>query len=76
METASADACLDINFPHELGKRFSSAPLNEVLWKFVRFVPDFVTCDSCFLYILEGNVLVRVETELANANVSAMLQKT
>jgi signal transduction protein with GAF and PtsI domain len=57
-ESASADAYLDINFLHELGKRISSAPLNEVLWKIVRFVSDFVNCDSCFLYILEGEELV------------------
>jgi signal transduction protein with GAF and PtsI domain len=58
MEAASAESYLDINFLHELGKRISSAPLNEVLWKIVRFVSDFVTCDSCFLYILEGDELV------------------
>lgn len=58
METANADDYLDINFLHELGKKISSAPLSEVLWKIVRFVSDFVNCDSCFLYILEGEELV------------------
>jgi len=58
MDKAISDAYLDINFLHELGKRISSAPLNEVLWKIVRFVSDFVNCDSCFLYILEGDELV------------------
>jgi signal transduction protein with GAF and PtsI domain len=57
-ETANPDAYLDINFLHELAKRFSSAPLTEVLWKIVRFVSDFVNCDSCFLYLLEGDELV------------------
>lgn len=58
METVSSGAYLDINFLHELGKRISSAPLSEVLWKIVRFVADFVNCDSCFLYILGGDELV------------------
>jgi signal transduction protein with GAF and PtsI domain len=58
MDTTGSDAYLDINFLHELGKRISSAPLNDVLWKIVRFVSDFVNCDSCFLYILEGDELV------------------
>lgn len=58
MDTAISDAYLDINFLHEVGKRISSAPLNEVLWKIVRFVSDFVNCDSCFLYILEDDELV------------------
>lgn len=58
METANPETYLDINFLHELTKRFSSAPLTEVLWKIVRFVSDFVNCDSCFLYLQEGDELV------------------
>ena len=57
-ETANPDAYLDINFLHELTKRFSSAKLTDVLWRIARFVSDFVNCDSCFLYLLEGDELV------------------
>jgi uroporphyrinogen-III synthase len=53
-----AEAYLDINFLHELGKRISAAPLPEVLWRVMRFVADFVNCDSCFIYTLEREELV------------------
>lgn len=43
---------VNTNFLRELGRRISSAPLNDVLWKIVRFVSDFVNLDSCFLSIV------------------------
>jgi len=55
---AGREAYLDIDFLHELGKRLSSAPLSQVLTRIVRFISDFVKCDSCFIYILEGNELI------------------
>jgi signal transduction protein with GAF and PtsI domain len=55
---SAADAFLDIDFLHELGKRISAAPISESLGKVVRFVSTFVKCDSCFVYILDGKELV------------------
>lgn len=57
-EHAGVEAYRDINFLHEIGKRISAAPLPEVLWRIVRFVSDFVNCDSCFIYILQGEELI------------------
>jgi hypothetical protein len=48
----------DIEFLHELGKRLSAAPLPQVLAQVVRFVSDFVGCDSCFIYVLDGPELI------------------
>jgi two-component system, response regulator PdtaR len=52
------DAYLDIDFLFEIGKRLSAAPLAQVLGRVVRFISDFVGCDSCFIYVLEGRELV------------------
>jgi signal transduction protein with GAF and PtsI domain len=57
-EFSASDAFLDIDFLHELGKRMSAAPVSESLGKVVRFISTFVKCDSCFVYILDGNELV------------------
>ena len=73
-EAANPDAYLDINFLHELTKRFSSAPLTEVLWKIVRFVSDFVNCDSCFVYLLEGNELVLKASRNPHADILERLR--
>ena len=53
-----ADAYLDIDFLFEIGKRLSAAPLAQVLSRVVRFISDFIKCDSCFIYVLEGRDLV------------------
>src|SRR6266702_1766715 len=48
-----------LDFMHEVGSRIAAAdPLHEVLNEIVEFVSDFVRCDSCFVYVLEGNDLV------------------
>lgn len=57
-ETAPEDGSLDIDFLHEVGKRLSSAPLAQVLGRIVRFVSDFIGCDSCFIYVLDGPELI------------------
>lgn len=54
---------LDVNpaldFLHSLGTRIAAAdPLHEVLDEIVEFVSDLVHCDSCFLFVLEGDELV------------------
>ena len=57
-ENLGSDAYLDIDFLHELGTCLSAAPLPQVLAQVVRFVSDFVKCDSCFVYILDGRELI------------------
>jgi signal transduction protein with GAF and PtsI domain len=52
------DGYLDIDFPFEIGKRLSAAPLAQVLSRVVRFISDFIKCDSCFVYVLEGRDLM------------------
>src|SRR5579862_7028075 len=47
----------DIDFLHEIGKLLSAAPLPQVLARIVRFVSDFIKCDSCLIYILDGREL-------------------
>jgi len=58
IDSANSDSYLDINFLHELGKRLSAAPLPQVLGRIVRFVSEFMGCDSCFIYILDGRELI------------------
>jgi signal transduction protein with GAF and PtsI domain len=57
-QAPGSEVYLDIDFLHELGSRLSAAPLAQVLARVVRFVSDFVKCDSCFVYTLEGHELV------------------
>ncbi len=49
----------EIDFLHEIGTRIAAAdPLHEVLDQIVNFVSALVKCDSCFVYVLEGDELV------------------
>jgi uroporphyrinogen-III synthase len=49
----------EIGFLHEIGSRFAAAdPLQTVLNRVVNFVSTVVQCDSCFIYVLEGDELV------------------
>ena len=44
---------------HEIGSSIAAAdPLNAVLDRVVAFVSTVVSCDSCFVYVLEGDTLV------------------
>jgi len=48
-----------LDFLHDLGTRIAAAdPLHEVLDEIVEFVADLVSCDSCFIFVLEGEDLV------------------
>src|SRR5690349_8877175 len=48
-----------LDFLHNLGTRIAAAdPLHEVLDEIVEFVADLVSCDSCFIFVLEGEELV------------------
>jgi uroporphyrinogen-III synthase len=49
----------DVAFLHGIAIRMSAAaPFGEVLKEVVEFATSVVKCDSCFVYILEGNDLV------------------
>jgi uroporphyrinogen-III synthase len=49
----------DIDVLHEIGSRIAAAdPLHAVLERVVQFVSSLVRCDSCFVYVLEGDALV------------------
>ncbi len=48
-----------LDFLHTLGTRIAAAdPLHEVLDEIVEFVADLVSCDSCFIFVLEDDELV------------------
>jgi len=50
---------LGVDFLHEIGRRMAAAvPMHEVLDRVVAFVSALVQCDSCFIYVLTGDVLV------------------
>jgi signal transduction protein with GAF and PtsI domain len=49
----------DIEVLHEIGERIAASdPLWTVLKLVVEFASTVVKCDSCFLYVLEGNELI------------------
>ncbi len=49
----------EIDFLHEIGSRIADAdPLHEVLDRVVEFVSTLVKCDSCFVYVADGDELV------------------
>lgn len=51
------DSALD--FLHEIGSRMvAGSPLHEVLGRIVDFAAAVVQCDSCFLYVLDGDDLI------------------
>ena len=48
-----------LDFLHDLGTRIAAAdPLHEVLDEIVEFVAELVSCDSCFIFVLEGDDLI------------------
>jgi uroporphyrinogen-III synthase len=49
----------DIDFLHEIGSRLAAAdPLHAVLTRVVEFVSSVVSCDSCFIYVVDEDTLV------------------
>ena len=49
----------DLDLLHEIGSRIAAAdPLHAVLTRVVDFVSSVVSCDSCFIYVLDGEDLV------------------
>ena len=53
------DGLAQINFLHEISSRIAAADsLHLVLDRIVSFISSMVPCDSCFIYVLEGDNLV------------------
>src|SRR6202167_3772375 len=58
-EGSGAEDLLDSEFLHEIGSRMAAAdPFHAVLERVVEFVSSIAMCDSCFIYVLEGEKLV------------------
>jgi signal transduction protein with GAF and PtsI domain len=58
-EGSGADELLEIDFLHEIGSRMAAAdPFHVVLERVVEFVSTIAKCDSCFIYVLDGEKLV------------------
>ncbi len=67
---AAREQHLDIDVLHEIGERIAAAdPLSTVLKLVVEFVSTVVKCDSCFLYVLEGNELILRASQNPHAEV-------
>ena len=48
-----------VDFLHEIGSRMAASdPLHTVLNRIVEFACTVISCDSCFVYVLEGDQLV------------------
>lgn len=57
-ETAKS-AVSGVDFLHEIGSRMAASdPLHTVLNRIVDFACSLIQCDSCFVYLLEGDQLV------------------
>lgn len=55
---------------HEIGERIAAAdPLHTVLKLVVEFVSSVVRCDSCFVYVIEGNDLILRASQNPHAEV-------
>jgi len=53
------DGLAQINFLHEISSRIAAADsLHLVLERIVSFISGMIPCDSCFIYVLEGDNLV------------------
>ncbi|MGA7027337.1 MAG: hypothetical protein WBY24_01735, partial [Candidatus Acidiferrales bacterium] len=49
----------EVDFLHEIGSRMAAAdPFHEVLEQVVSCAVALVKCDSCFVYVLEGQDLI------------------
>jgi len=68
METVEPIPTLE--FLHSVSSRIAAAdPLHEVLNQIVEFVSEFVSCDSCFIYVLEGEALVLRASKIPHPDV-------
>ena len=55
------DGLAEMDFLHEISSRMAAADsLHLVLDRIVNFITDVIPCDSCFIYVLEGeNLMLR-----------------
>src|SRR5690242_11185743 len=59
MEVSKLGESLDVDILHEIGSRMAAADeFHEVLERVVEFVLSVVKCDSCFIYVLDGDEIV------------------
>jgi uroporphyrinogen-III synthase len=68
--SVSASSIAPIDFLHEITSRIASADsFHAVLGRIVDFVTTVVPCDSCFIYVLEGEKLVLRASKNPHADV-------
>ena len=59
MSANSVHSDLDLELLHEISSRMAAAdPFHEVLTHVVDFASEVVKCDSCFIYVLDGDELI------------------
>ncbi len=64
------DALMPIDFLHEISSRIAgSDSFHVVLERIVDFVTTIIPCDSCFIYVLEGDKLVLRASQNPHADV-------
>src|SRR5450756_2441840 len=57
--TSRIEPTHDIDFLHEIGSRMAAADsLDSILQRILDFIADLVRCDSCLVYVLEGEQLM------------------
>jgi uroporphyrinogen-III synthase len=70
MSANSLHSDFDIEALHAISRRMAAAdPLHEVLAHVVDFASELVKCDSCFIYVLEGNELTLRASQNPHAEV-------
>lgn len=58
-QLAEKPALSGVDFLHEIGSRMAASdPLHTVLNRIVDFACSLIQCDSCFVYVLDGDQLV------------------
>jgi len=68
------DGLTPIDFLHEISSRIASADsFHLVLGRIVDFVTAIIPCDSCFIYVLEGDRLVLRASQNPHADLVAQL---
>ncbi|MBS1822398.1 MAG: uroporphyrinogen-III synthase [Acidobacteria bacterium] len=64
------DGLKQIDFLHEIGSRIAAADsLHLVLDRIVSFISSVIPCDSCFIYVLEGESLVMRASKNPHADI-------
>ena len=67
---AESPALSGVDFLHEIGSRMAASdPLHTVLNRIVDFAGSIISCDSCFVYVLEDNQLVLRASKNPHADV-------